>query len=171
MRLIMTLQSDLKYKKTKMIRILQSSNPGQSSRATGNKDKKWDEKKNDDKKRGEEKKKEINQRVKAVGANGQVNDTNIHLSDVSSDVGQVIDSAKICKVAEPEKDVLNLSQHQTEMLEKKEEVVVLDRKSTVAEEVGVEKPMKLKMTFRATLSISMIDLLQLLYPPGFILTD
>ncbi|KAL8132961.1 hypothetical protein AgCh_008437 [Apium graveolens] len=29
-----------------------------------------------------------NQRVKAVGSNGQVNDTNIHLSDVSSDVGQ-----------------------------------------------------------------------------------
>ncbi|KAL8093417.1 hypothetical protein AgCh_035336 [Apium graveolens] len=95
-----------------------------------------------------------NQRVKAVGANGQVNDTNIHLSDVSSDVGQVIDSARICKVAEPEKDVLNLSQHQTEMVEKKEEVVVLDRKSTITEEVGVEKPMKLKMTFRATLSMA-----------------
>ncbi|KAL8132932.1 hypothetical protein AgCh_008421 [Apium graveolens] len=45
-----------------------------------------------------------NQRVKAVGANGQVNDTNIHLSDVSCDVGQ-------------------------------EEVVVLDRKSTVIEEL------------------------------------
>ncbi|KAL8100872.1 hypothetical protein AgCh_032935 [Apium graveolens] len=49
-----------------------------------------------------------NQRVKAVGANGQVNDTNIHLSDISCDVGQVIDSARICKVAEPEKDVSNL---------------------------------------------------------------
>ncbi|KAL8120289.1 hypothetical protein AgCh_017449 [Apium graveolens] len=86
-----------------------------------------------------------NQWVKAVGANRQVNDTNIHLSDVSFDVGQVIDSARICKVAEPEKDVSNLLQHQTEMVEKKEEVVVLDRKSTVIEEVGVEKPMKLNM--------------------------
>ncbi|KAL8097316.1 hypothetical protein AgCh_030452 [Apium graveolens] len=29
-----------------------------------------------------------NQRVKDVGSNGQVNDTNIHLSDVSSNVGR-----------------------------------------------------------------------------------
>ncbi|KAL8108046.1 hypothetical protein AgCh_024469 [Apium graveolens] len=55
--------------------------------------------------------------------------------NVSSDVGQVIDSTRICKVAEPEKDVSNLLQHQTEMVEKKEEVVVLDRKSTVIEEL------------------------------------
>ncbi|KAL8158306.1 TNF receptor-associated factor homolog 1a-like isoform X2 [Apium graveolens] len=87
-----------------------------------------------------------NQRVKAVRANGQVNDTNIQLSDVSSDVGQVIDSAGICKVAEPEKAVSNLLQHRTVQVAKKEEVVVMDRKSTVIEEVGMEKPIKLKTT-------------------------
>ncbi|KAL8109542.1 hypothetical protein AgCh_025599 [Apium graveolens] len=38
-----------------------------------------------------------NQRVKAIGSNGQVNDTNIHLSDVSSDVGQKSDSSLVCQ--------------------------------------------------------------------------
>ncbi|XP_074347058.1 acetolactate synthase small subunit 2, chloroplastic-like [Apium graveolens] len=38
-----------------------------------------------------------NQRVKVVGSNGQVNDTNIHLSDVSSDVGQKSDSSLVCR--------------------------------------------------------------------------
>ncbi|XP_063937021.1 TNF receptor-associated factor homolog 1a-like isoform X2 [Daucus carota subsp. sativus] len=84
------------------------------------------------------------QRVKAIEeATGCAADTNIQPPDTSNE-GYVIYKSGKSKVAKPEKGILNSLQHQTKLTEQVAKVGVasLQRKSTVIEEVGVEKPIK-----------------------------